>query len=150
MQGKLEQMASAPVTSYPIQACSLLSGNRSFYQASNQLRMVLLCRPRQQTCHCKGQDWPCHPDTLLSNSVTIKGSVNTRFVIKSREPGISPGYYECGPRLLLWENRRKIEPKEIPSCLIPRLIVVFTRQLEILVTTLKYYSRLQLKFSTAN
>ena len=31
---------------------------------------------------------------------------------------------------------RKIEPKEIPSCLIPRLLVVFTRQLEILVTTL--------------
>ena len=57
-------------------------------------------------------------------------------VIKSRGPGISPGYYECGPRLLLLENRRKIEPKEIPSCLIPRLLVVFIRQLEILVTTL--------------
>ena len=51
-------------------------------------------------------------------------------------PAISPGYYECGPRLLLLENRRKIEPKEIPSRLIPRLLVVFTRQLEILVTTL--------------
>ena len=25
------------------------------------------------------------------------------------------------------ENRRKIEPKEIPSCLIPRLRVKFTR-----------------------
>ena len=34
------------------------------------------------------------------------------------------------------ENRRKIEPKQIPSRLIPRLVVVFTRQLEILVTTL--------------
>ena len=34
------------------------------------------------------------------------------------------------------KNRRKIEPKEIPSLLIPRLLVVFTRQLEILVTTL--------------
>ena len=33
--------------------------------------------------------------------------------------------------------RRKIEPKEIPSCLIPRLLVVFTRQLEILLTTLE-------------
>ena len=42
------------------------------------------------------------------------------------------------PRLLLLENRRKIEPKEIPSCLIPRRLVVFTRQLEILVTTLIY------------
>jgi len=35
------------------------------------------------------------------------------------------------------ENRRKIEPKEIPSRLIPRLLVVFTRQLEILVTALQ-------------
>ena len=55
-----------------------------------------------------------------------------RVVIKSRGPGIFPGYQESGPRLLLLENRRKIEPKEIPS----RLLVVFTRQLEILVTTL--------------
>ena len=31
---------------------------------------------------------------------------------------------------------KKIEPKEIPSCLIRRLLVVFTRQLEIVVTTL--------------
>jgi len=55
----------------------------------------------------------------------------SRVVIKSRGPGIFPGYYECGPWLLLLENRRKIEPKEIPSCLIPRLLVVFTLQLEI-------------------
>ena len=40
------------------------------------------------------------------------------------------------PRLLLLENRRKVEQKEIPSCLIPRILVVFTRQLEILVRTL--------------
>ena len=60
-----------------------------------------------------------------------------RAVIKSRGPGISPGYYECGPRLRLLENRRKSEPKETPRCLIPRLLVVFTRQLEILTTTLK-------------
>ena len=59
-----------------------------------------------------------------------------KAVIKSRGPGIFPGYYERGPWLLLLENRTKIEPKEIPSCLIPRLLVVFTRQLEILVTTL--------------
>ena len=30
-----------------------------------------------------------------------------------------------------------MEPKEIPSRLIPRLLVIFTRQLEILVTTLE-------------
>ena len=54
-----------------------------------------------------------------------------------RGPGIFPGYEESGPRLLLLKDRRKIEPKEIPSRLIPRLLVVFTRQLEILVTTLE-------------
>ena len=47
-----------------------------------------------------------------------------------------PSYYECGPQLLSSENRRKIEPKEIPSCLIPGPLVIFTQQLEILVTTL--------------
>ena len=62
---------------------------------------------------------------------------NNGAVIKSRGPGISPSYYECGPRYILSkENRRKIEPKEIPSYLIPHLFVVFTWQLEILVTTL--------------
>ena len=50
--------------------------------------------------------------------------------------GISPGYYERLLRLLSKENKGKIEPKEIHSCLIPCLLVVFTRQLEILVTTL--------------
>ena len=49
------------------------------------------------------------PGLLLSMS---------RVVIKSRGLGIFPGYEESGPWLLLLENRRKIEPKEIPSCLI--------------------------------
>ena len=44
--------------------------------------------------------------------------VAIRVIIKSPGPGIFPGYYECGPRLLLLENRRKIEPNKIPSCLI--------------------------------
>ena len=38
---------------------------------------------------------------------------------------MAPGYYQM-----------KIEPKETRSCLIPCLLVVFTQQLEILVTTL--------------
>ena len=49
---------------------------------------------------------------------------------------ISTGYYDCGPRLLSSENRRKKEPKEIPSCFIHCLFVVVTQQLEILVTSL--------------
>ena len=60
----------------------------------------------------------------------------SRAVIKSWGPGIFPGYYECGPWLLSLKNRRNIELKEIPCCLIPSLLVLFTRQLEILVTTL--------------
>ena len=69
---------------------------------------------------------------------------------------VKDGYIQTSPELsqagagdpsppqLLWmwppatlkENRRKIEPKETCSCLIPRLLVVFTQHLEILVTTL--------------
>ena len=56
--------------------------------------------------------------------------------MKSRGPGISPGYYEFEPWLLLMENRRKIKPKETSSCLIPCQLVVFSRQLGILGTTL--------------
>ena len=63
---------------------------------------------------------------------------NFRAVIKRRGLGISPGYYERLPQLLSKENKRKIELKEIPNCLIPRLFVVFTGQLEILVTTLQF------------
>ena len=47
-----------------------------------------------------------------------------------------PGLLWTLPLALSKENRSNIEPKETPSCLIPRLLVVFTRQLEILVTTL--------------
>ena len=51
--------------------------------------------------------------------------------------GFSPATKRVAPCYFLLENRTKIEPKEIPSHLIPRLLVVFTRQLEILVTTLE-------------
>ena len=66
---------------------------------------------------------------LHSRGIVITGKVHTVYTIE-------PGYYECGPQLLSVENKRKTEPKEIPSCLIPHLLVVFTRQLEILETTL--------------
>ena len=52
---------------------------------------------------------------------------------------ISRGYYEREPWLLSLENRRKVDPKETPSWLIAHLLVVFTRQLEILVTTLQAF-----------
>ena len=66
----------------------------------------------------------------------IHTPLKSRVVIKRRVLGISSGYCEHLPRLLSEENKRKIEPKEIPSCLILVPLVVFTRQLAILVTTL--------------
>ena len=47
-------------------------------------------------------------------------------VIKRQGLGIFPAYFEHGPRLLSKENRRKIEAKEIPSCLILCLLAAFT------------------------
>ena len=66
-----------------------------------------------------------------------------RVVNKSRGPGKNPWLLREWLPATLLENRRKLEPKEIPSRLIARLLVVFTRQLEILVTTL-YVSRMSL------
>ena len=61
--------------------------------------------------------------------------------IERRGLGITPGYYEQDSQLLSTEHRRKIEPKETPSSLIPCLHVVFTLQLEILVTSTLEFSR---------
>ena len=44
---------------------------------------------------------------------------------------VAPGYFRKK------NKRRNIALKEIPSCLIPCLLVVFTQQLEILVTSLR-------------
>ena len=48
---------------------------------------------------------------------------------------VVPGYFH---RIIIEE---KIEPKEILSCLIPRLLVVFTWQLEIFKTALDMLKR---------
>ena len=52
--------------------------------------------------------------------------------------GFPPATMSVALRLLLMENRRKLQPRDESQerCLIPRLLVVFTRQLEILTTTL--------------
>ena len=52
----------------------------------------------------------------------------SRAVMKRQGPEISP-------QQLSKENRRNIEPKETHSYLIPHLLVVFTQQHEILLTT---------------
>ena len=58
-----------------------------------------------------------------------------RVVIKSRGGGFSPATKRVAPGYFYWKIE-KIEQKEIPGRLIPRLFVVFTGQLEISVTTL--------------
>ena len=75
-------------------------------------------------------------------TASLNGKVKLLFfardVIKRWGPRISPSYYECGPWLLSKEynNRRKTGPKETVSCMISHQLVVFTQQLEIVVTTL--------------
>ena len=84
----------------------------------------------------KNPNWKEATSRLFTSVAKDFISGQLRAVIKSRGPGISSSYYECGPRLSLMENKGKLEPKETPRCLIPRLLVVFTQQLEILTTTL--------------
>ena len=70
--------------------------------------------------------------------------IYTRSVVKEPGTGDFPRLLREWPPVLLLENRRKIEAKEISSRLIPRLLVVFTRQLEILVTTLSPVNKVTL------
>ena len=58
----------------------------------------------------------------------------TRLSLRGRGRGFPPATMNVFPAYFQ-RKMKKIEPKEIPSCLIPCLLVVFTRQLEILVTT---------------
>ena len=53
------------------------------------------------------------------------------FILDPCLMNVVPGYFHR-------KNRRKTEPKEIPSFLIPCLLAVFTRQLKILVTSLAF------------
>ena len=54
-------------------------------------------------------------------------TVVTGLSIRGGRPGFYTIYYECGHHYYF---QRKIEPKETPSCLIPRLLFVFTWQLK--------------------
>ena len=59
-----------------------------------------------------------------------------RAVIKRQGLWISPATINVVSVYFHGKNRRKTEPKEIPSCLIPCLLAVFIWQLEIVVTSL--------------
>ena len=58
--------------------------------------------------------------------------------LRAVDGGFLPATMNVVPGYFHWKIRcwKKIEPKEIPSCLIPHLLVVFTQQIEILVTAL--------------
>ena len=100
---------------------------------------LLYFKPTNLFLEIRHFDWP-----QLSVSFNVQDAssltMQNRAVIKSRGPGIFPSYYKCGPRLLSLGNRRKRDSNEIPRCLIPRLLVVFTRQIEILVTNPAKYA----------
>ena len=59
-----------------------------------------------------------------------------RVVTKGWGPGISPGYHEHDPSYFHVGNKTKMEPKELPSQSIHRLLTAYTGQLEIFVTAL--------------
>ena len=88
---------------------------------------------------------PCTKDEgeprLRSNSSCLQ--CISWAVIKSWEAGDLVRPLWMWSQLLSYKNRTKIESKEIPSRLIPRLIVAFTRQLEILATTLELLGNLK-------
>ena len=59
----------------------------------------------------------------------------TGLSLRAGGQGFSLATKRVAPSFFYWKIEEK-KPKEIPSRLIPCLLVVFTRQLEILVTTL--------------
>ena len=74
--------------------------------------------------------------SLLHSGLALRGGSSGFSPAAMNVPPSPPAtfigkYITCG---------RKIESKEIFSCLIPRLPVVFTWQLEILLTALAFYS----------
>ena len=68
----------------------------------------------------------------FSDNLSRNSCVFTGLSLRAGDRRFLPATMSVAPVFLYW----KIEPKEIPSCLIPCLLVVFTWQLEILVTSL--------------
>ena len=60
----------------------------------------------------------------------------TRAVVLGRGPGNSQVTMKVTPDYFHKKKERKVGPQQIPSCLIPGLLVVFTQKLEILATAL--------------
>ena len=92
----------------------------------HSISMLTLLNQAQRT-------WERGNDQQVKTELSLKGR-GWEFLLPTMNMAL--GYFH-----------RKIEPKEIPSCFIPNLLVVFTRQLEILVTSLRKGSWLVIKFS---
>ena len=67
-----------------------------------------------------------HPQTEVANEHEYRRTL-LQGCHKEARAGDFPGYYEHCCQLLSKENKRKIEPEETSSCLIPCLLVVFTQ-----------------------
>ena len=76
---------------------------------------------------------PLHATRITLHVIRIN-HVTHSAVIKDWGMGNFSQLQQMEPLATLFH--RKIKPKEIPSCLIPCLLVVFTLHLEILVTAL--------------
>ena len=94
--------------------------------------ILLTCKSLKISIWMTTLSIPCHSlaarqddKVSLKSCNIIKPDLIIRAVTESQGPGIFPGYYGRGPRLLLLESRRNIEPKEIPRWLITCLIDVF-------------------------
>ena len=89
---------------------------------------------------CECDVWSIVITALKSWNLSLPGNMATLLIrpistIGDDRTNRVSLYYEVCPQLISWENRRKIEPKEISSCLIFHWLV-FTWQLEILLTAL--------------
>ena len=62
--------------------------------------------------------------------------MESRLSLRDGDREFPPATMSVAPATFIGKNRRKIEPKDFPSCLIAYLLVVFTQQHKILVTTL--------------
>ena len=64
-------------------------------------------------------DWCTGTEAALKTGVPLVAGI-CRVVSKDRRPGISPGYCHVG-------NKKKTEPKELPSHSIHRLLTAYTQ-----------------------
>ena len=86
------------------------------------------------TCSRRGESLALSFSKVFTMHVMVL--IDTGLSLKAAGPGIFPGNYRRDPWLLTLEKRGKLGSKQINSSLIPRLLLLFIGQLEILVTAL--------------